>query len=166
MERDDRSQDQMALIGTADRAAAHKMTEQFDIAIVGYGPAGASLANILERQGRSVILIEQFAQSYLLPRATHLDGESMRILQSAGIAADLSPKLGKYFRMRFEDAEGKLLLDWPRPRALGIHGWYDSNRFQQPDLEGALQARIAKSPRVSVMRGRRVTSLTQDDTGV
>ena len=163
------AQHQAALSGTADRALGYKMSEkseQFDVAVVGYGPAGAALANILERQGMSVIVIEQFPQSYLLPRATHLDGESMRILQSVGIATALAPKLGTYFRMRFEDSDGNLLLDWPRSRAPGIHGWYDSNRFHQPDLEAALQARVAKSPRVSVRRGWRVTSLTQDDTGV
>ena len=142
------------------------MTEQFDVAVVGYGPVGAALANILERQGRRVLVIEQFAQSYLLPRATHLDGEAMRILQAAGIAEDLSPLLGRYFRMRFEDAEGNLLLDWPRPRIPGVHAWYDSNRFHQPDLEAILQARAAKSSRVTVRRGLRVIGIAQDDSGV
>lgn len=142
------------------------MTEHFDVAVVGYGPVGAVLANILERQGRRVLVVEQFAQSYLLPRATHLDGQAMRILQTAGIADDLSPMLGRYFRMRFEDAGGNLLLDWPRPRVPGIQGWYDSNRFHQPDLEGVLQARAAGSPRVTVRRGQRVVGLAQDEARV
>lgn len=138
------------------------MTEYFDVAIVGYGPAGASLANLLDRLGRRVLVIEQFPDSYPLPRATHIDGEAMRILQAAGIADDLSPKLGIYARMRFENAEGGMLIDWPRPTTPGAHGWRDSNRFHQPDLENALQARIAKSDKVSVRRGLRVKALSQD----
>ena len=142
------------------------MTEHFDVAIIGYGPAGATLANLLERQGRHVLVLEQHAQSYPLPRATHIDGETMRIFQAAGIADDLAPKLGLYARMRFEDANGAMLIDWPRSTAPGVHGWRDSNRFHQPDLESALQARVAKSPRVTVRRGWRVTALTQSNTAV
>lgn len=142
------------------------MTEMFDVAIIGYGPVGAVLANLLERQGRRVLVLEQFPRSYPLPRATHLDGEAMRVLQSAGIGDDLAPMLGIYARMRFEDAQGKMLIDWPRPITPGIHGWRDSNRFHQPDLEKALQTRIAGSPLVSVQRGFRLTGLDQDNHGV
>tara|TARA_B110001454_G_scaffold177183_1_gene169574 strand:- start:10232 stop:11716 length:1485 start_codon:yes stop_codon:yes gene_type:complete len=138
------------------------MTEHFDVVIVGYGPAGASLANLLDRQGRRVLIIEKFPISYPLPRATHLDGEGMRILQAAGIADALAPRLGVYARMRFENGEGKMLIDWPRPKTPGSHGWRDSNRFHQPDLENALQARIAKSANVTVRRGLKVTALSQN----
>ncbi|NKJ44798.1 bifunctional 3-(3-hydroxy-phenyl)propionate/3-hydroxycinnamic acid hydroxylase [Novosphingobium sp. SG720] len=138
------------------------MTQIFDVAIIGYGPSGASLANLLERQGRRVLVIEQFPSSYPLPRATHIDGEAMRILQATGIGEALAPKLGIYARMRFENAQGEMLIDWPRSIAPGTHGWRDSNRFHQPDLENALQARLARSSLVTVHRGLRVTALAQD----
>lgn len=142
------------------------MNETYDVAIIGYGPAGATLANLLERQGRRVLVLEQFPQSYPLPRATHIDGEAMRVLQTAGIGDDLAPKLGIYARMRFEDKDGRMLIDWPRPITPGIHGWRDSNRFHQPDLEHALQTRIAGSPLVTVQRGLRLTGLDQDELAV
>ena len=57
----------------------------FDIAIIGYGPAGATLANMLGQVGLSVLVLEKEAGIYPLPRAIHFDGEVMRIFQSAGL---------------------------------------------------------------------------------
>ena len=151
---------------TPDNPGHTAVDEPFDVAIIGYGPVGATLANLLEREGRRVLVLEQFPQSYPLPRATHIDGEAMRVLQSAGIGEDLEPLLGVYARMRFEDAQGRMLIDWPRPITPGIHGWRDSNRFHQPDLEHALQARIARSSLVTVRRGLRLTGLDQNELGV
>ena len=57
----------------------------FDIAIIGYGPAGATLANLLGQAGVSVLVLQKEAAIYPLPRAIHFDGEVMRIFQSAGL---------------------------------------------------------------------------------
>lgn len=139
------------------------MTEIYDVAIIGYGPVGATLANLLERQGRRVVVIDQFTEAYPLPRATHIDGEALRILQTAGVAETLSPNLGIYSRMRFEDADGKILIDWPRSVEPGIHGWRDSNRFHQPDLEAALRDRASGSKSIDLRLGWTVTAIVQDD---
>lgn len=57
-----------------------------DIAIVGCGPVGALLANLLGREGLSVDIFDRERDVYPLPRAVHLDGEVMRIFQAAGLA--------------------------------------------------------------------------------
>lgn len=139
------------------------MNEIYDVAIIGYGPVGATLANLLERQGRRVLVVEQFAEVYPLPRATHIDGEALRILQTAGVADVLAPDLGIYSRMRFEDANGRMLIDWPRSIEPGLHGWRDSNRFHQPDLENALRGRAASAAAIDLRLGWKVTDITQDD---
>ena len=59
----------------------------FDVAIVGYGPAGATLANLLGQYGLSTVVIEKDAEIYALPRAIHFDGEVMRVLETAGLRA-------------------------------------------------------------------------------
>ena len=51
----------------------------FDVAIIGYGPAGATLANLLGPYGVSVLVLEREAEIYPLPRAIHFDGETMRV---------------------------------------------------------------------------------------
>jgi 3-(3-hydroxy-phenyl)propionate hydroxylase len=137
--------------------------QMYDVAIIGCGPVGATLANLLERLGRRVLVVDQFAEPYPLPRATHIDGEALRILQTAGVADALAPNLGIYSRMRFEDADGKMLIDWPRSVEPGIHGWRDSNRFHQPDLETALRNRATAASAIDLRLGWKVTGLTQDD---
>lgn len=49
----------------------------YDVAIVGYGPTGATLANLLGLQGVSVAVLER--ELVLQPRAVHFDGEVMRV---------------------------------------------------------------------------------------
>jgi 2-polyprenyl-6-methoxyphenol hydroxylase-like FAD-dependent oxidoreductase len=44
----------------------------YDVAIVGYGPVGATLANLLARQGLNMAVIEQAADVYDKPRAITL----------------------------------------------------------------------------------------------
>ena len=57
----------------------------FDVAVVGLGPTGATLANLLGSAGLSVLVIEKEGAIYPLPRAIHFDGEVMRVFQSAGL---------------------------------------------------------------------------------
>ena len=83
----------------------------FDVAIVGYGPAGALLARLLGRQGFSVGVFEREAAAYALPRAVHFDGEVMRIFQSAGVAEDMAAVTRATTRgMHFVNATGRTLM--------------------------------------------------------
>ena len=59
----------------------------FDVAIIGYGPAGATLANLLGQYGLSTVVIEKDPEIYALPRAIHFDGEVMRVFETAGLRA-------------------------------------------------------------------------------
>jgi 2-polyprenyl-6-methoxyphenol hydroxylase-like FAD-dependent oxidoreductase len=45
-----------------------------DVAIVGYGPTGAVLANFLGRAGLGVAVLEREPSVLNLPRAAHFDG--------------------------------------------------------------------------------------------
>ena len=60
-----------------------------DVAIVGYGPVGSSLAILLAQLGRTVTVLERWPEPYPLPRAVHFDHEVGRILQSCGIGDEL-----------------------------------------------------------------------------
>ena len=48
--------------------------EEFDVVIVGCGPVGAMLANLLGLGARTLVL-EREASIYHLPRACHFDDE-------------------------------------------------------------------------------------------
>jgi 3-(3-hydroxy-phenyl)propionate hydroxylase len=142
------------------------MTEMYDVAVIGLGPVGAALCNLLAQSGLRVVAFDAFDGPYSLPRATHLDGEALRILQNAGVSETLEPSLGIYTRMRFVNAQGDLLLDWPRSVEEGWQGWRDSNRFHQPALETALRENAQRHANLDLHLGQRVEDLSQDRDGV
>ena len=55
-----------------------------DVVIIGFGPVGAMLANLLGLQGISTLVLEREAAILNLPRAVHFDDEVMRLLQKSG----------------------------------------------------------------------------------
>ena len=65
------------------------MSTTYDVAIVGYGPVGQTLAALRAARGHRVAVYERFAALYDLPRAVYFDDEIMQIWQSLGIAEDL-----------------------------------------------------------------------------
>jgi 3-(3-hydroxy-phenyl)propionate hydroxylase len=115
----------------------------YDVAVIGLGPVGATLANLLAACGLQVLALEREPDIYRLPRAIHFDGECMRVFQTIGIADALAPQLVVAPGMRFVDAGGRLLIDWVRPTGLGPMGWHPSYRFHQPTLEETLRGRLA-----------------------
>lgn len=139
--------------------------ETYDVAVVGLGPVGVALCNLLARSGLRVAGFDAFEGPYSLPRATHLDGQALRILQNLGVSDSLEPTLGVYTRMRFVNAGGDLLIDWPRSIEEGWQAWRDSNRFHQPALETVLREAAARYPNLSLHLGQRIDALSQNDEG-
>lgn len=135
----------------------------YDVVVVGLGPTGATLANLLAISGLNVAILDREAGQYHLPRAVHFDDETMRVFQTVGIGNALSKKLHVNLGMRFMDPDGALLLDWPRPQEVGPHGWHSSYRFHQPDLETLLRQALSQREGVTIRANCEVISLA--DTG-
>ena len=66
----------------------------YDVAVVGLGPTGATLANLLGEAGLSVLVLEKEAGIFPLPRAIHFDGEVLRIFQALGLRDAVLAGLG------------------------------------------------------------------------
>ena len=137
-----------------------------DVAIIGFGPVGAALANLLAKDGLTVVAFDREAQPYALPRAVHFDDEIMRVFQTIGLADAIAPSTNLSPGMRFIDAQGRLVLDWSRPAAIGPHGWHTSYRFHQPDLERILRAGVARHDTIDVRLRSDVYAVDADDDGV
>jgi 3-(3-hydroxy-phenyl)propionate hydroxylase len=120
-----------------------------DVVIIGCGPVGALLANLLGLQGITTVVLEREAAAYALPRAVQFDDEVMRLLQTVGLAEAMRPLVHVVPGMKFVDDSGRLLLDWQRPVELGPQGWHRSYRFHQPDLEQVLRDGFARWPTLS-----------------
>ena len=136
-----------------------QITKHFDVAIVGCGPTGATLANLLAECGVRVAVLEREAAIYHLPRAVHFDGETMRVFQAAGIAEQLSEKVRVNPGMRFVDQQRNLLMDWPRPQEIGPQGWYSSYRLHQPDLEKLLRDKLTSRDTAMILTETEVISV-------
>jgi 3-(3-hydroxy-phenyl)propionate hydroxylase len=137
-----------------------------DVAIVGLGPVGATLANLLGQSGISTLVLEREAAAYRLPRAVHFDDEVMRVFQSIGCADALLPHVMLSPGMKFLDPEGRVILDWSRPSTITAHGWSQSYRFHQPDLERVLVDGLGRWPSVRVRRRCEVVALDSASDGV
>ena len=141
-------------------------TDNYDVVIVGMGPTGLVLANLLGLEKLNVLVIDKFLSPYDLPRAVHLDDEIMRILQVIGVASEMEKIMRPNLGMRFVDADNNLLLDWPRPQEIGKNGWKPSYKFHQPDLERVLYKNLKKFPNVEIRKGFEATEVKNEDEKV
>ena len=112
--------------------AGDGVDSDYDVCVVGLGPVGATLANLIGLCGLSALVLEREDEAYHLPRAVHFDDEVMRLFQTIGVAHDVEQIVRINAGMRFVDAQGRLLLDWPRPQTVGPLGWYPSYRCISP----------------------------------
>ena len=142
----------------ADEAA------RYDVAVVGYGPTGLVAASMLGRAGYRVMVIERWPTPYGLPRLTHIDGETARIVQASGEIQRALRSAKAVDTYHYRDAAGDLLLElnWSG-RACGYPAHIS---IYQPDIEDAVEARAKGYPNVTVLRGWEVDTLKQDEQGV
>jgi 3-(3-hydroxy-phenyl)propionate hydroxylase len=139
------------------------MSQIFDVAIIGCGPVGALAANFLGQAGLSVLVVEQEAHPYPLPRAVHLDHEMMRLFQSAGVidrvAGDMRDTEG-HLHIGADHGVIRYMGTIGRPRP---YGWSNDYFFYQPELEDHLRDALARFPNVTEQLGTAFTGLDQAD---
>jgi 2-polyprenyl-6-methoxyphenol hydroxylase-like FAD-dependent oxidoreductase len=133
-----------------------------DVAIVGAGPTGLTLAILVAQRGHRVTVLERWADPYPLPRAVHFDHEVGRILQACGVGDDLRAISEPADIYEWRSASGETLLRFGR-QGDGPSGWPASSMFCQPELEALLQRRAAELGGIELRRGVEVTDV--DDRG-
>jgi flavoprotein hydroxylase len=140
------------------------VSAEADVAVVGCGPVGSTLAILLAQRGRAVTVLERWPQRYPLPRAVHFDHEVGRILQSCGIGGEVRTISEPADIYEWRNGTGTTLLRFGRSGD-GPSGWPASSMFNQPELEGLLERRAAQLG-VDVRRGVEVTGIEQRDDDV
>src|SRR5205809_1445027 len=130
----------------------------YDVAIVGYGPVGQTLAILLGQRGWRVGVFEKQPAAYPLPRAVHFDHEVARILQAAGLGEELPRLTEPADTYEWRNAAGETLLVI-RSRGTSLSGWPEANMFSQPELERALDTRVRALPSVEVHRAAEVVDI-------
>ena len=137
---------------------------EYDVAIVGLGPTGLTLAHLLGLRGLRVLALEREPQFYGNARAVYTDDECMRVFQAAGIAAELEADMLVDTPVQWVLEDGSVLSQLRRMDK--PYGWAVSNFFYQPYLETKMERLLERYPNVTPLRGREVVSFTQDETGV
>lgn len=117
-----------------------------DVLIVGAGPTGTGLALELARTGVSVLLIDREAEIYPLPRAAHIDHETMRIFQAQGIADAIETTCRIAPRYDFLTATGEILMRFDNADRLAEGGWHFANMIHQPSIEALMREALSKYP--------------------
>ena len=139
------------------------VTVEHDVVIVGYGPVGAVLANLLGRDGLDVAVFEPTHDVYHLPRAAHFDDEVMRVFETLGLAEAMLPVTAPVLGMDFVAADGTTLFGFSAAERPRPHGWETGYMFRQPELERVLRAGVERWPTVQVHLGHQVTALDGPD---
>ncbi len=135
--------------------------DRYDIVIVGYGPTGAITANLLGRDGFSVLVVEREAEIYDKPRAITFDHEIMRVFQGAGVAEAVGAKTAPYRPSRYLGAEGQVIRKMdPAPAPYPLY-WLPVYLFVQPRLEAALRAGAEARETVEVLTRHEATNVSQ-----
>ena len=136
-----------------------------DVAIVGFGPVGQALAALLGRAGHQVVAFERFKEIYRLPRAVHLDHETMRLLQALGLAEVLAAEMIPVHDYQWFGADRELLMRFDM-HSPARSGWETDYMFFQPELERAIDRHACGHATVAVERGWEATELVDGDESV
>jgi len=137
-----------------------------DVVLIGLGPTGTALANLLGEYGWNIEVFEKSFDICPLPRAVHFDDEIMRVFQQIGVTEQLAPFINKVLGMDLINADKQILGSYRAPLEPGILGWHLGYMFHQPDLEKILRENLKKYPNVKVHLGTDVQLLEDHEDGV
>lgn len=141
------------------------MSPTYDVAIVGAGPTGLTLACLLGRHGLRVAVLERHHDVYPLPRAVHLDDEVYRILLETGLGDELAAITRPALGLQLLDERHRVLATFARSERTPA-GLPQANMFDQPDLEQLLRAQVTHHPSVDLLSGHEVLGLVAHADGV
>ena len=135
-----------------------------EVAILGAGPVGLTIANYLSKQGVQVTVIEQLDSLIDYPRAIGIDDESLRTIQSLGLVEQVLPHTTPNHAMRFLTPKGRCFADiQPLTREFGFSR---RNAFIQPQVDNVLLQGLKQYEQTHVLFSRQLIEFSQDQTGV
>ncbi|KSZ57751.1 3-(3-hydroxyphenyl)propionate hydroxylase [Rhodococcus pyridinivorans KG-16] len=139
-------------------------TEDCDVVVVGAGPVGLMLANILGMYGHLVTVLEALDDLIDYPRGVGLDDESFRTIQTVGLADAVLPHTSPQHIMRLVNGAGKtILVNNPQTDEFG---WERKHGFIQPEVDRVLYEGLSRFSGVRVLFGHRVEDVVEDADSV
>jgi 3-(3-hydroxy-phenyl)propionate hydroxylase len=133
--------------------APERKSIEFDVVVVGGGPTGVTLGLLLARNGVRTIVIDKEPDIYPLPRAAHIDHETVRIFQELGVAGAVMASCRSSSRYDFLTANGEVLLRFEGLDRMGPGGWPAGNMVHQPSIEAVLRGAARTQERLTFRTG-------------
>jgi len=147
-----------------DRDTHDEIETQVPILVVGAGPCGLTLANLLGTYGAGVLLVERNPSTVREPRAVSIDDESLRIMQAVGLSDEVLKSIVAGYGSDYLTPSGRCFLTVePTGRPFGFPR---RNAFRQPQLEAQLQVGATRFSTVQTVYGSTLDSYQQDEEGV
>lgn len=135
-----------------------------EVIIVGAGPVGLMLANLLGTFGRKAVVLEALPELIDYPRGVGLDDESFRTIQSVDLDAAVLPHTNPQHIMRIVNASGAVMLvNNPQTKEFG---WDRKHGFIQPEVDRVLYEGLARFDDISVLFNHTVVDATEDKDSV
>jgi 3-(3-hydroxy-phenyl)propionate hydroxylase len=135
-----------------------------EVVIVGAGPVGLTLANLLGSYGVKTLVVERHAGLEPEPRAVTIDDESLRTFQGMGLIDQVLRNVVPGYGVQYFDWRGRPFAAIQPTRQ--EYGYPKRNAFRQPLLVRTLGEGLARFPHVQVCFATELLSFTQDAHGV
>jgi hypothetical protein len=143
--------------------AMNELPDSVEVAVVGFGPVGATIANLLGQYGVRTLVVDRATDILMMPRAITLDNEALRVLQLAGLSAGAFDTVAiPYVRMH-----SPYIGEFAQLNTAGaLDGHPKLVTFYQPDLEAALRRRLREYPHVTTRLGMELVDFCEEGAGV
>ncbi|CAJ1509023.1 bifunctional 3-(3-hydroxy-phenyl)propionate/3-hydroxycinnamic acid hydroxylase [[Mycobacterium] holstebronense] len=135
-----------------------------EVVVVGAGPVGLTLANILGLQGIRTLVVEDRDTLIDYPRGVGLDDESLRTFQAIGLVDAVLPHTVPNQILRFYDGRRRLLAEMAPADA--CFGWPKRNGFVQPLVDAELLRGLERFDHVQVLWGRPMSGIAETPNSV
>lgn len=120
----------------------------YDVLVVGAGPTGLTLANLLGQFGLKVLVVERNASTVQEPRAVSIDDESLRTMQAIGLIDEVMTQVVPGYGSSYLSPSGSCFLAvMPTGQP---YGYPRRNAFRQPVLERQLREGLSRFPSVEL----------------
>ena len=132
----------------------------FPVVIVGAGPTGLVLANLLALQGIRTLVIERNTSTVGEPRAVTIDDESLRTVQATGLIGEVLPHVVQGYGVHYYSWRNQLFARI-EPQSQE-HGFPKRNAFRQQVLVGQLRDGLARFEHAGIWFGHTLESFEDD----